>query len=95
VEELGFHKQFCHKHLTQSFVLNTATWLGEQMKLLGPGDKAREWLKELQDWQLLVWQENGNEATYDFPISGLDEYFAALRPYHVAVVSIRFFNVRP
>ena len=62
LEVLGFHKQFCHRTLSEAFVLNTATWLAAEMKLLGPGDKAREWLKELQDWQLLVWQENSNEA---------------------------------
>lgn len=77
LEELGFQKQFCHKRLTQTFVLNTATWLAEEMKLLGPGDKARKWLADLESWELLIPRGHGNDVTYEFPIPGLDEYFAA------------------
>jgi hypothetical protein len=33
LEELGFHKQFCRKLLSETFVLNTATWLAEEQKL--------------------------------------------------------------
>lgn len=77
LEQLGFEKIFCSKTLTLTFTLKTATWLAEEMKLAGPGDKAREWLKELKDWQLLVPHGTGSDAIYEFPIPGLDEYFAA------------------
>lgn len=77
LEQLSFHKQFCHRTLTESFVLNTATWVAEELKLEGPGDKARKWSEDLEAWELLVLQGSGSETLYEFPIPGLDEYFAA------------------
>lgn len=78
LEELAFHHRFCGKSLTYPFVLKTATWLAEEMKPGSPGNQARKWLEELeQRWELLIQRGSGNDAIYEFPILGLDEYFAA------------------
>lgn len=77
LEELGFHSRICEKRLTYAFALKTATWLAEEMKLGNPGDRTREWLEDLERWELLLRRGSGHDATYEFAIPTLDEYFAA------------------
>jgi hypothetical protein len=77
LEELAFHYRLCGKSLTRAFVEDAVTWLAEQKKFGSPREKAQEWLADLERWELLLRRGSGNEATYEFAIPTLDEYFAA------------------
>jgi hypothetical protein len=58
-------------------VEDAVTWLAEQKKFGSPREKAQEWLADLERWELLLRRGSGNEATYEFAIPTLDEYFTA------------------
>jgi HEAT repeat protein len=77
LEELAFHSRFCGQLLTRAFAEDTSTWLVEERKFGSPRDRAQQWLADLERWELLLRGVNGKEATYEFTIPTLDEYFAA------------------
>jgi len=79
LEELAFHHRFCGKPLTYTFVEDTTTWLAEERKFVSPLERARAWLRDLEQWELVRRRGTGNDATYEFAIPTLDEYFAACR----------------
>jgi len=81
LEEMAFHAKLCGALLTRASVINTASRLATQKQYTGPGDKAKQWLDNLQQWELLV-PARSAESNLEFGLPGLEEYFCALHMAH-------------
>src|SRR5262249_38525005 len=71
LEELAFHHRLCGQPLTREFVAGTGKWLAEERGIdrRTPVTTVRKWLRDLEQWELLIQRGAREKPGYEFALA--------------------------